>query len=47
MSKLDYVPSKKTDGKYAILMETNGEECESWYYFIRITPTIRGYYNTT
>ena len=21
--------------KYAILMETNGEECESWYYFIK------------
>lgn len=24
-----------TNGKYAILMETNGKECESWYYFIR------------
>jgi predicted DNA-binding protein YlxM (UPF0122 family) len=23
--------------KYAILMETNGEECESWYYFIKYT----------
>ena len=29
-------PSRKTDGKYAILMETSEEECESWYYFIRI-----------
>lgn len=29
-------PSKKTDGKYAILMETSVEECESWYYFIRV-----------
>lgn len=29
-------PSHKTDGKYAILMETSGEEFESWYYFIRI-----------
>ena len=33
--KLGYIPSKKTDGKYAILMETSGEESESWYYFIR------------
>jgi hypothetical protein len=29
-------PSKKMDGKYAILMETNAEEYESWYYFIRV-----------
>jgi len=29
-------PSRKKDGKYVILMETNGEECESWYYFIRL-----------
>jgi hypothetical protein len=28
-------PSRKTDGEYAILMETNGKECESWMYFIR------------
>ena len=28
-------PSRLTTGKYAILMETNGEHCESWYYFIR------------
>lgn len=27
--------SHKMDGKYAILMETNGKEYESWYYFIR------------
>ena len=24
------------DSKYAVLMETSGEECESWYYCIRI-----------
>jgi len=29
-------PSRKKDGKYVILMETNGEESESWYYFIRL-----------
>jgi len=29
-------PSHKTDGEYIILMETNGEEYESWYYFIRL-----------
>ena len=29
-------PSRKKDGKYVILMETNGEEYESWYYFIRL-----------
>jgi len=34
--KLDYEPSHKTDGKYAILMETSPEEYESWYYFIRV-----------
>ena len=28
------VPENK-EHKYAILMETSGEECESWYYFIR------------
>lgn len=28
-------PSHKMDGKYAVLMETNGDEYESWYYFIR------------
>lgn len=33
--KLGYIPSHKMDGKYAILMETSGEECESWLYFIR------------
>lgn len=25
----------ETPTKYAVLMETNGEECESWYYFIK------------
>jgi hypothetical protein len=24
-----------SENKYAILQETSGEECESWYYFIR------------
>ena len=24
-----------TVGEYVALMETNGHECESWYYFIR------------
>lgn len=28
-------PSHMMDGEYAALMETNGKECESWYYFIR------------
>lgn len=28
-------PSHKMTGEYAALMETNGNECESWYYFIR------------
>jgi hypothetical protein len=28
-------PSRMTSGKYAVLMETNGKECESWLYFIR------------
>lgn len=30
------VPSHIMTGDYAILMETNGEEMESWYYFIRV-----------
>ena len=29
-------PSHIMVGKYAALMETNGKECESWYYFIRV-----------
>ena len=28
-------PSHIMTGEYAALMETNGQECESWYYFIR------------
>jgi len=28
-------PSTEKDEKYAVLMETSGEECESWYYCIR------------
>jgi len=35
-NKLDYEPSHKMDGQYAILMETSGEENESWMYFIRV-----------
>lgn len=35
-SKLDYEPSHMMDGQYAILMETSGEESESWYSFIRV-----------
>jgi len=34
--KLGYIPSHKTDGKYVTLMETSGEENESWIYFIRL-----------
>jgi len=29
------IVSEESQTKYAILMETNGEECESWYYFIK------------
>jgi hypothetical protein len=35
VNNLSKETNKKLDGKYAILMETNGEEYESWYYFIR------------
>lgn len=28
-------PDTTGDNKYVILMETNGDECESWYYFIK------------
>jgi hypothetical protein len=34
--KLGYIPSHKTDGTYVTLMETSGEENESWLYFIRL-----------
>jgi hypothetical protein len=30
-----------TENKYAILMETSGEECESWYYFLRYNGNER------
>jgi len=33
--KLGYLPTHKTDGEYVILMETSGEQNESWYYFLR------------
>lgn len=29
-------PSHNMTGKYVALMETNGQECESWYNFIRL-----------
>ena len=29
-------PSRMTEGRYAVLQETSGEEFESWLYFIRI-----------
>jgi hypothetical protein len=32
----DNVSDKRTTGKYAILMETNDEEFEQWYYFIKV-----------
>ena len=28
-------PSHNMNGEYVALMETNGKECESWYYFIK------------
>ena len=31
----DNTNSSTNNYKYAVLMETNGEECESWYYCIR------------
>ena len=33
---IEDVPSHNTEGDYAILMETNGEEYESWYYFLKV-----------
>lgn len=29
------IVNEESQQKYAVLMETNGEECESWYYFIK------------
>ena len=34
--ELEKLPSHNTEGDYAILMETNGEEYESWYYFLKV-----------
>jgi hypothetical protein len=31
----EFNPSHIMTGDYAVLMETNDKECESWYYFIR------------
>ena len=33
--KLENKSDDKSENKYAVLMETNGEECESWLYFIK------------
>jgi hypothetical protein len=35
-SDSDFVPSHIMNGDYVTLMETNGKECESWIYFIRV-----------
>jgi hypothetical protein len=34
-TKTDTNKIQNNENKYAVLMETNGEECESWYYSIR------------
>lgn len=34
------VPSHNMEGKYAVLQETNGKECESWYYFIKVDGNL-------
>lgn len=34
------VPSHIMTGDYAVLMETSGEEMESWYYFIRVEGNV-------
>jgi hypothetical protein len=34
--KLDYEPTHNMKGDYAVLVETNDEENESWYYFIKV-----------
>ena len=31
-----HLEEKRTTGKYAILMESNDEEFEQWYYFIKV-----------
>lgn len=33
-------PSHIMTGNYAVLMETSEKECESWYYFIRMSGNI-------
>lgn len=35
-NKKDFNPSHNMTSKYATLMETSGEEQESWYYFIKV-----------
>ena len=34
-SNISPEPSHNMEGQYVALMETNGKECESWYYFIK------------
>ena len=36
VSKPALDPRTSMDGKYVVLMETSGEEFESWYYFIKM-----------
>jgi hypothetical protein len=36
LETIEKEPSHMLSGDYAVLMETNGEEFESWYYFIRV-----------
>jgi hypothetical protein len=36
INRNEFNPSHIMTGDYAVLMETSGEEMESWYYFIRV-----------
>ena len=38
-------PSHNTKGNYVILMETNGKEYESWYYFIQYENNVEALRN--
>lgn len=38
-------PSHNMEGNYVILMETNGEEYESWYYFIKVEGNEENLYH--
>lgn len=37
-SPREQTQEEQTDDKYVALMETSGQECESWYYFIKYEP---------